>query len=193
MTSVKNNDPPGKSPPGPAHSSDQSPRGRKPGLVGLGANLDSAVGPPARTLRAALAALAERGVRIADVSQFYRTPAWPDPNDPPFINAVARIETKLSPSELLDVLHAVERTFGRMRQERNAPRTLDLDLLDYDGLVQHTTPILPHPRMAERGFVLVPLQDVAPDWRHPLNGRTLQELIAALPADERAAVRRVSA
>jgi 2-amino-4-hydroxy-6-hydroxymethyldihydropteridine diphosphokinase len=193
MTSIKNNDPSGKHPPGPDHSSDQSERARKPGLIGLGANLDSTIGPPVRTLYAALEAVAERGIKVADVSHFYRTPAWPDPGDPPFVNAVARIETRLEPTELLDVLHGVERLFGRLRPAKNAPRTLDLDLLDYDGLVEIGPPVLPHPRMTERAFVLVPLADVAPDWRHPVSDRTVGDLIAALPGDALAAVKRVSA
>jgi 2-amino-4-hydroxy-6-hydroxymethyldihydropteridine diphosphokinase len=86
--------------------------------------------------------------------------------------------------ELLNLLHAVETSFGRTRSSvpeiRNAPRTLDLDLIDFDGLVQEGPPVLPHPRMAARGFVLLPLRDIAPGWRHPESGRTLDALIDAL-------------
>jgi len=76
----------------------------------------------------------------------------------------------------------VERRFGRVRRDRNEPRVLDLDLLDYDGLVQRSgAAVLPHPRLHERAFVLLPLRDVAPQWRHPVLGRTVDELVAALP------------
>lgn len=158
-------------------------------LVALGANLVSPAGPPESTLRAALDTLAEGGVGIAAVSRFYRTPAWPEPSDPPFVNAVARVETVLTPLRLLDRLHDVETVFGRVRSARNAPRTLDLDLLDYDGRIEAGPPVLPHPRIAERAFVLIPLADVAPGWKHPVSGETVERLIAAIPAAERAAIR----
>jgi 2-amino-4-hydroxy-6-hydroxymethyldihydropteridine diphosphokinase len=155
-------------------------------LIALGSNLPSHVGTPADTLRAALAELARTNIRIADVSFFYETPAWPDPSNPSFVNAVARIETMLTPQSLIARLHEVERVFGRERGERNAPRTLDLDLLDYDGRVEDGPPVLPHPRIASRGFVLVPLRDVAPQWKHPISGLSVNELIGALPQSERA-------
>src|ERR1043166_5565063 len=102
-------------------------------LVGLGANLPSVMGAPSQTLRAALLELGKRGVKVVGTSSFYQTPAWPDPDEPPFTNAVARVITDLSPQELLKVLHDVEAIFGRVRSQPNAPRSLDLDLLDYDG------------------------------------------------------------
>jgi len=159
--------------------------------LALGANLPSWAGPPPATLRAALTALEQRGVRVACLSPFYRTPAWPDPREPEFVNAVATIETKLSPAELLQTLQQTETRFGRERSARNAPRTLDLDILDYDGRVEQGPPILPHPRMTARAFVLVPLADVAPDWRHPATGETISQLLAALSEEERAAVKRI--
>lgn len=156
-------------------------------LLGLGANLPSSAGPPAATLRAALEELARSGTVSLAVSRFYRTAAWPDPHDPPFVNAVARIETTLPPGALLCRLHDIEAKFGRQRGLRNAPRTLDLDLLDYDGRVEAGPPELPHPRLVERGFVLVPLREIAPEWRHPRSGLTADDLLAALPPEARAA------
>src|SRR5262245_40893817 len=125
-------------------------------LLALGANVPSLVGEPAATLRAGLEHLAEHGVGILAVSPFYKSVAWPDPSDPPFVNAVARIETELSPSALLELLKDVERRFGRVRSKRNAPRTLDLDIVDFNGRVEEGDPVLPHPRMKERAFVLKP-------------------------------------
>jgi 2-amino-4-hydroxy-6-hydroxymethyldihydropteridine diphosphokinase len=153
-------------------------------VIALGANLMSALGPPEVTLAASLERLGELGVRQTETSRFYRTRAWPNPDDPPFVNAVALVSTMLSPAQLLKVLHSVETEFGRDRSSesavRNAPRTLDLDLIDYKGLVQPGPPVLPHPRMRDRSFVLVPLRDVAPDWRHPESGETVDQLIEAL-------------
>jgi 2-amino-4-hydroxy-6-hydroxymethyldihydropteridine diphosphokinase len=150
-------------------------------LIALGANLPSAVGGPEKTLEAALAAIQSRGVRVEQVSRYYRSLAWPNPSDPPFVNAVARLKTKLSPAELLHLLHQVEAEFGRVRGEKNAPRTLDLDLIDYDGRIEEGEVDLPHPRVATRAFVLTPLREVAPNWRHPVSGSTVSDLIAALP------------
>ena len=155
-------------------------------IVALGANLPSRVGPPDKTIGAALGVLANGGAGVEAVSRLYRSPAWPDPSDPPFVNAVASISTRLSPAELLSVLHDTEASFGRRRlvdsSTKNAPRTLDLDLIDYNGLVRTGPPVLPHPRMEGRAFVLIPLREVAPDWKHPISGHTISELIATLGA-----------
>jgi 2-amino-4-hydroxy-6-hydroxymethyldihydropteridine diphosphokinase len=150
-------------------------------LIALGASLPSPAGTPAHTLTEALFLLAQRSITIERQSGFYRTAAWPDPNDPPFINSVASIRTGLGPAPLLRELHGTESRFGRKRGAPNAPRTLDLDIIDYDGRVESGPPELPHPRMHARLFVLCPLREIAPDWRHPVSGLTVSELIAALP------------
>lgn len=158
-------------------------------LVGLGANLDSVAGSPRVTLASALAAMAARRIRVLKVSRFYESPAWPNPADPAFTNAVARVQTPLGPASMLAVLHQIESEFGRIREVPNGPRTLDLDLLDYEGRIDVGPPEVPHPRLTERAFVLVPLADVAPDWRHPVTGQVIAQLIAAIPAADRASVR----
>jgi 2-amino-4-hydroxy-6-hydroxymethyldihydropteridine diphosphokinase len=150
-------------------------------LIALGANLPSQAGQPAGTLQRALGELESQGVKIARVSPFYETPAWPDPAQPNFVNAVAVLRTLLQPVELLAILHGVETAFGRLRSAPNAPRSLDLDLIDYDGRVMaEPALVLPHPRLAERSFVLVPLRDVAPDWRHPVTGLGVEQMLDGL-------------
>jgi 2-amino-4-hydroxy-6-hydroxymethyldihydropteridine diphosphokinase len=154
-------------------------------LIALGSNLPSHAGNSRETLRAALRALEQNGVTPLVVSAFYATQAWPDPNEPSYVIGVGLVETTLPPDALMARLHAIERTFGRERGARNAPRTLDLDLLDYDGRVENGPPVLPHPRIAQRAFVLVPLADVAPLWKHPISGGNVCALIEALPEEER--------
>lgn len=154
-------------------------------LIGLGANLPSSAGAPDATLRAALAELAMHEIRVIEVSPLYRSPAWPDPNDPDYANAVANIETGLDLQRLMARLHETETVFGRKRSARNAPRTLDLDLIDYKGLISEGAPALPHPRTSSRNFVLIPLRDVAPRWTHPVTNESVEVLIAKLPPAER--------
>jgi 2-amino-4-hydroxy-6-hydroxymethyldihydropteridine diphosphokinase len=150
-------------------------------LIALGANMPFADNPPARTLVAALSALGEAGLRILNVSSFIETSAWPDPADPPFTNAVAAVQTVLEPFALLELLHAIETAFGRVRSRPNAPRTLDIDLLAYgDRIVRGQGLELPHPSLAQRRFVLEPLAEIAPAWRHPVTGLTAGEMLARL-------------
>ena len=153
-------------------------------LIGVGANLPNVSGEPPRvTCERALASLPDEGVRIAKLSRWYESAPVPDSDQPWYVNAVARVKTNLDSAMLLAVLHRIEAAFGRTRAEKNVARVLDLDLLDYGGEVRtgETGPHLPHPRLHERAFVLMPLSDVAPNWRHPVSGLTVDALIARLP------------
>lgn len=159
-------------------------------LVALGANLSMADGtPPAATLlRAARAVAGLPGVAGPRLSRLWRSPPVPPSDQPDYVNAVLRLQGEAEAVALLEALHAVETRFGRVRGERNAARTLDLDLIDLGGVVREgPPPVLPHPRLRQRAFVLAPLAEVAPGWRHPVTGETVEALLAALPEAERAA------
>jgi 2-amino-4-hydroxy-6-hydroxymethyldihydropteridine diphosphokinase len=157
-------------------------------FIGAGANLShERHGAPRQTLEAALVELGRRGVRTLRVSPWYRTAPVPASDQPWFVNAVVEVASGLPADALLTELHAVEAEFGRRRTVANAARPIDLDLLDYHGEIAPGGPgraILPHPRMSGRAFVLRPLADLAPDWRHPVTGQPIAGLLAALPADQ---------
>ena len=159
-----------------------------PILIALGGNLVHArFGPPRRVLEAALAELNRRGIRTVRVSPWYRTAPVPPSDQPWYVNAVAEVSADLSADQLLGHLHEVEAVFGRARSTANAARIIDLDLLDFHGQTAPGGPgqaTLPHPRMEGRAFVLRPLADLEPEWRHPVSGLSIQELLAALPADQ---------
>jgi len=151
--------------------------------IGLGANLQSAGLTLAQTLHQAARALsATSGIHAVELSPLYRsTPV--DAHGPDYLNAVARLHTTLDAEPLLDCLQAIEHAHGRTRPWRNAPRTLDLDLLLLGDQTLHTERLtLPHPRMHERAFVLRPLQDLAPDLRLPQG--CLAALLAACAGQE---------
>ena len=156
-------------------------------LIALGANLPGTDGaaPRATCEAAALALGTIKGLRRVAVSRWWLTaPVPPSPGAPWYVNGVARCEGDIGPAALLRALQALEYAAGRQRPYPNAPRTLDLDIIAMGPLVRPVPdPILPHPRAHLRRFVLQPLSEVAPEWRHPLLGRTAEELMRDLPAE----------
>lgn len=180
-------------------------------LIALGANIPPDGGHLADTLLRALELLDKsEKITVAKRSRWYRTPAHPPGSGPDFLNGGAVLDTTLSPDVILAALHDVESALGRARPARWAPRTCDIDLIAVGAMVlpdratlerwmaldlgkaQSLVPprlILPHPRMQERSFVLAPLSEIAPDWRHPVTLLTMTEMLAARPASERQSMR----
>jgi 2-amino-4-hydroxy-6-hydroxymethyldihydropteridine diphosphokinase len=148
-------------------------------IVAVGGDLAGDFASPQALLEAALVRFAAAGLPIALQSRWWRSAAWPDASKPEYRNAVVLVETKLGPARTLAALLAVEAAFGRTRGAPNAPRTLDLDLIAHGRAVLQTPGLtLPHPRAHERLFVMGPLAEIAPDWRHPVLGSTAAELAA---------------
>jgi len=141
-------------------------------IVALGCNDKGVWRDCAQALEAAVARFRSEGIDIVARSSWWRSAAWPDPTDPPFLNGVVIVRTDLDPHALMAALGRIEQVFGRERGRPNAPRTLDLDLVAYGRLSGDLEGlILPHPRAAERRFVMGPLAEIAPDWTHPAGGR----------------------
>ena len=157
-------------------------------FVALGANLRGPGGdPPRRNCERALAMIAAGGAAVLRRSRWYASAPAPPSDQPDFVNGVARLATDLAPAALLALLQGIEARLGRRRGPRNAARVIDLDLLDWRGRVVGRPAgdagrlVLPHPRLHERAFVLLPLQEVAPGWRHPVTGAPIERILAGLP------------
>ena len=173
-------------------------------LVALGSNQEWEGDTPADLVLRSISELVKYDLKIIKASRLFKTPSFPKGAGPDYVNACAVLRAELAPEEILAVLHRVEAQMGRVRETRWAGRTLDLDLLFcaqtvlpdkagwsyWQGMAleeqMRRAPdelILPHPRLQDRGFVLVPLADVAPDWQHPVTGRRVVEMRDALPKE----------
>lgn len=159
-------------------------------LIGLGSNLPTAAhGGPLENCEAALSALAAAGVTVLRRSRWYESAPVPVSDQPWFVNGVVAVATERTPEDLLALCQRIERHFGRERREKNAPRTLDLDLLAWEDRVlggKGEALAIPHPRLQERAFVLYPLAEIAPDWHHPVLGISIAGLIRRLAKDQQA-------
>ena len=156
-------------------------------FIGVGSNIPAKGFLSSKaTIDAALELFADFGVNVIKTSKWYKTSPVPFSDQPWFVNGVLRVETSLEPADCLLSLHKIEALFERTRNVRNESRTLDLDLLDYDGVVTNleNKVVLPHPRLNERAFVLLPLSDVCPEWISPKDGVKIRKLINKLPPSQ---------
>jgi 2-amino-4-hydroxy-6-hydroxymethyldihydropteridine diphosphokinase len=175
-------------------------------IIALGSNQQAAEASPQLIVEQAIEALHGRGPVIRKISRFYQTPCFPVGAGPDYVNGACLLETTWSPSEVIKTLHAIEQEFGRKRIQRWGQRTLDLDLIGVEDLVcpslkthdkwrnldlatqkseAPTELIVPHPRVQDRAFVLIPMMDIAPDWVHPILGLSVSEMLDALPSGEK--------
>lgn len=151
-------------------------------LIALGANLLSRFGLPEETLHAAGLELEQRGVEVLQWSRIWLSAPVPVSDQPTYRNAVISVKTSLNPRALFDVLKAIEKDFGRESAEKNAARVIDLDIIAYNKEIMNESDlVIPHPRLHERAFVLFPVHDIAPAWRHPETGKSLQQMIKEMP------------
>ena len=148
-------------------------------VIAIGGNLAFDGAPVRAVLDEAVGRFPEHGLEVVKRSSLWRSAAWPDPTQPDYLNGVVLARTALAARAVMDALLQIEAGFGRRRGAANAPRTLDLDLIDYGHEVRDEPGlVLPHPRAAERLFVMGPLAELAPDWRHPVTGETAAALAA---------------
>jgi len=157
--------------------------------IALGSNLPYKDFSPRQLLDSTIKTIESFEVGIVAISSFWSSPAWPDPDQPAYLNAVVQVKADYSPHDLLGILHRIESLYGRIRGERWASRSLDIDLIDYKGRIVRDDPTLeiPHPRATRRAFVLLPLEEICPQWTDPETGLQIGELINNLdPLDVQA-------
>ena len=145
--------------------------------LGIGSNLGNRI----KNIKFAIAELQISNLQIIKISSFYESLSWPNSKKPRFINIVVKVQTNLNPFELLKICNKIELKLGRKRSIKNAPRTCDIDLIDYNGSLTSTKILtLPHPRAHLRNFVLYPLKEINPNWKHPLLNKKIDILIRNL-------------
>jgi len=144
--------------------------------LGIGSNL----GNKKRNIEKAKFELIQKNIWIEKSSNYYETLSWPNPKNPKFLNIVVKIKTNLTPVKLLHICKKIEVFLGRKKREINAPRECDIDIIDYNGKKKNSKINLPHPRMSERNFVLLPLYELDKAWTHPISGQPIKKLILSL-------------
>ena len=165
-------------------------------LLGLGSNLSSNFGNRFENIDLAISYLQSHKIQLLKKSSFYETLSYPDIKNPKFINVVIGVLTHLSPEKFASVLISIEETLERKRNQKNEPRTCDIDIIDFNGRVMdfsYKSLIfkVPHEKLIYRNFVLFPLQEIAPNWIHPITKEKIIDLIAKLPEEDRKSILKV--
>ena len=157
-------------------------------LLSLGSNLPSKFGDSKNTILKCYEFFNNNDIKILKKSSFYETFAIPNKSDPKFVNSVISVETRFSPEELIKYILKVEKKFDRKREQINAPRTCDIDILDFNGQIinifnKNISLEIPHPRLEQRSFVLYPIREIDKNWKSPLSGKKVDQLIENLDAE----------
>ncbi len=165
-------------------------------LLGIGSNMPSSFGDRFDNIDLAVSLLNEKGVQLIKKSSFYETFAYPNKNDPKFINIVTSVRTYLQPVDLMSILISIEEKLERKRRKKNDPRTCDIDIIDYNNKVlnfqyRNLQLEIPHKKLISRNFVLLPLQEIDPAWKHPNTEETIATLIQNLPSEDRKSILKV--
>ena len=155
--------------------------------LGIGSNL----GNRKNNIYKAKLRLSQNNISILKSSNFYETLSWPNHKNPKFLNIVLKVETSLSPSKLLYICKEIEKTLGRKKTAKNAPRECDIDILDYDNKQMNGDVILPHPNMHNRNFVLFPLFEINKNWKHPISGEHIKILISSLSNKDISSIKQI--
>ena len=145
--------------------------------LGIGSNL----GDKKKNIEKAKFELIKENIKIIKSSNYYESLSWPNPNNPKFLNIVLQIDTNLTPFNLMKKSKEIEINLGRVKSTKNSPRICDIDIIDYNKVIENSNIILPHPRMHSRNFVLLPLFEINKDWKHPILKLHIKNLILSLP------------
>ena len=165
-------------------------------LIGIGSNLNSTFGDRFKNIDLSIKYLEKENLKILKKSSYYETPSYPNEKNPKFINVVVSIETDLKPEKLASVLFNIEKKLERKRDKKNDPRTCDVDVIDYNGEIinfdfNNFIFNIPHERLRERNFVLYPLQEILPNWEHPITKDTIDYLIEKLNSKKKMSILKV--
>ena len=165
-------------------------------LLGLGSNLSSSFGDRFKNIDLAVSALNSYGIQVKKKSSYYESPSYPNKENPKFINIVVEAETHLFPEDLASMLIFIEESLERKRKEKNDPRTCDIDIIDYNNKVinfkyKDLDFTVPHEKLIYRNFVLFPLQEIYPDWKHPKTKELISVLIKNIPKEDKNSILKI--
>ena len=166
-------------------------------LLGLGSNLSSSFGDRFQNIDLAVSALEGYGIQLKKKSSYYESLSYPNKSNPKFINIVIGIETHLPPEDLASVLIFIEESLERKRKKENDPRTCDIDIIDYKGQIidfkyKDLDFIVPHKKLIYRNFILYPLQEILPHWKHPKTKELISVLIEKLPKEDKNSILKIT-